>query len=98
MPAAEGTGSVFQNGRLRVDLAAAAPGLRGKELHLTPIEYKLLCLLAQNAGWVLTHTATHPKIWGSSWDDYLASLRVYMASLRKKLEQPPVRRSSSRPM
>lgn len=89
MPAAEGTGSVFQNGPLRVDLAAGCVWLCGEELHLTPIEYKLLCLLAQNAGRVLTHTAITQKIWGSSWDNDLASLRVYMASLRKKLEAAP---------
>lgn len=89
MPAAEGTGSVFQNGPLRVDLAAGCVWLCGEELHLTPTEYKLLCLLAQNAGRVLTHTAITQKIWGSSWDNDLASLRVYMASLRKKLEAAP---------
>ena len=61
--------------------------LDGEELHLTPIEYKLLCLLSQNAGKVLTHTFITQKIWGSSWENDIASLRVFMATLRKKLEK-----------
>ncbi len=78
--------SVFVNGNLRVDYAAGCAYLDDKELHLTPIEYKLLCLLSQNVGKVLTHMFITQKIWGSSWDNDVASLRVFMASLRKKLE------------
>ena len=81
--------SIYENGELRIDYAAGCVYRGGTEIHLTPIEYKLLCLLAQNAGRVLTHTAITQKIWGSSWDNDLASLRVYMASLRKKLEAAP---------
>ena len=55
-----------------------------EELHLTPIEYKLLCLLTRNIGKVLTHTFITQSIWGSSWDNDIASLRVFMATLRKK--------------
>ncbi|MEG2205287.1 MAG: helix-turn-helix domain-containing protein, partial [Oscillospiraceae bacterium] len=54
--------------------------------HLTPIEYKLLCLLSKNVGKVLTHTYITREIWGSAWDNDVASLRVFMATLRKKLE------------
>ena len=79
--------SVFQNGQLKVDYAAGCAYMNGEELHLTPIEYKLLCLLCQNAGKVLTHTFITQKIWGSSWDNEIASLRVFMATLRKKLEK-----------
>ena len=61
--------------------------LQGAELHLTPIEYKLLCLLAQNVGKVLTHTYITRKIWGNSMESDIASLRVFMATLRKKLEK-----------
>ena len=61
--------------------------LNGEELHLTPIEYKLLCLLSRNVGKVLTHTYITQNIWGSSWDNDIASLRVFMATLRKKLEK-----------
>lgn len=81
--------SVFTNGSLKVDFAAGCAYLGDKELHLTPIEYKLLCLMAKNVGKVLTHTYITQKIWGSSWDSDVASLRVFMASLRKKLESEP---------
>ena len=81
--------SVFTNGRLKVDYAAGCAYLGDEELHLTPIEYKLLCLLAKNVGKVLTHTFITEKIWGSSWDNDVASLRVFMATLRKKIESQP---------
>lgn len=81
--------SVFINGRLKVDFAAGCAYIGETELHLTPIEYKLLCLMAQNIGKVLTHTFITQKVWGSSWDNDVASLRVFMATLRKKLESEP---------
>lgn len=79
--------SVFHNGKLMVDYAAGCASLNGDELKLTPTEYKLLCLLAKDAGKVLTHTYLTNKIWGSSWESDMASLRVHMATLRKKLEK-----------
>ena len=86
----EAAGSrVFQNGKLRVDYAAGCAYIGEEELYLTPIEHKLLCLLSQNVGKVLTHRTITQKIWGSSWDNDIASLRVFMASLRKKLEAGP---------
>lgn len=81
--------SIFQNGKLRVDYAAGCAYIGEEELHLTPIEYKLLCLLSQNVGKVLTHTTITQKIWGSSWENDVASLRVFMATLRKKIEAQP---------
>ena len=78
--------SVFENGKLRVDCAGGCASLDGQELHLTPIEYKLLCLLSKNAGKVLTHQFITQHIWGKNWENNRASLRVYMATLRKKLE------------
>ncbi len=78
---------VFCNGVLRIDYAAGCVWLEEEELHLTPIEYKLLCLLAQNVGKVLPHTFITQKIWGSATESDLASLRVFMAALRKKLNQ-----------
>lgn len=78
---------VFINGDLKVDYAAGCVYLGEEELHLTPIEYKLLCLLAQNVGKVLTHTFITQKIWGSSWDSDVASLRVFMTTLRKKIDR-----------
>ena len=80
---------VFVNGKLRVDYAAGCAYLNEEELHLTPIEYKLLCLLTRNIGKVLTHTFLTQSIWGSSWDNDIASLRVFMATLRKKIEKEP---------
>ena len=79
--------SVFVNGKLKVDYAGGCAYLDGQELHLTPIEYRLLCLLCQNVGKVLTHTFITGKIWGRSMESDIASLRVYMATLRRKLER-----------
>ena len=78
---------IFINGALKIDYAAGCAYLDGTELHLTPIEYKLLCLLSKNVGKVLTHTYITQQIWGSSWENDIASLRVFMATLRKKLER-----------
>jgi len=78
--------SVFVNGNLKIDYAAGCAYLSGEELHLTPIEYKLLCLLSRNVGKVLTHTYITQKIWGAAWESNIASLRVFMATLRKKIE------------
>ena len=86
---ADAASSEFVNGSLRIDYAAGCAYLGGEELHLTPMEYKLLCLLAQNVGKVLTHTFITQKIWGSAWENNVASLRVFMATLRKKLEGAP---------
>ena len=77
---------IFTNGALKIDYAAGCAYIDGEELHLTPIEYKLLCLLSKNVGKVLTHTYITQQIWGSSWENDIASLRVFMATLRKKLE------------
>ncbi|MEG1322754.1 MAG: response regulator transcription factor [Ruthenibacterium sp.] len=81
--------AVYTNGELSIDYTAGCVFLRGAELHLTPMEYKLLCLLAQNTGKVLTHTYITREIWGSAWDNDVASLRVFMATLRKKIEANP---------
>ena len=79
--------SLFQNGKLTIDYGAGCAFLNGEGLKLTPTEYKLLCLLAKDAGKVLTHTYLTDKIWGSSWESDMASLRVHMATLRKKIEK-----------
>ena len=81
--------SVFLSGNLKIDYAAGCAYLSGEELHLTPIEYKLLCLLSKNVGKVLTHTFITQKIWGAAWESNVASLRVFMATLRKKIEPSP---------
>ena len=79
--------SVFRNGGLTIDYGAGCVTLSGEEMKLTPTEYKLLCLLAKDAGKVLTHTYLTNKIWGSAWESDMASLRVHMATLRKKIEK-----------
>ncbi len=81
-----GDSPVYTNGNLKIDYVAGCAYKGDEEIKLTPIEYKLLCLLAQNTGKVLTHTYITQKIWGSAWDSNVASLRVFMATLRKKIE------------
>ena len=78
--------SVYTNGRLTIDYSAGVALLDGEELKLTSMEYKLLCLLAKNVGKVLTYTFITGQIWGNTLESDVASLRVFMASLRKKIE------------
>ncbi len=89
MPSEFESSSTFTNGKLKIDYSAGCAWLNEEELHLTPIEYKLLCLLSKNVGRVLTHTYITQHVWGRSWDNDVASLRVFMATLRKKLEAAP---------
>ncbi len=81
--------SVYVNGNLTIDYAAGCAYLDGEEVHLTPIEYKLLCVLAKNTGKVLTHNYILKEVWGSALASDTPSLRVFMATLRKKIEQNP---------
>lgn len=81
--------SAYENGELRIDYAAGCVYLSGEEIHLTPIEYKLLCLLARNTGKVLTHNYILKEVWGGTAASDVPSLRVFMATLRKKLEKDP---------
>jgi len=81
--------AIYENGQLRIDFGSGCAYMNEAELHLTPIEYKLLCLLAQNTGKVLTHKYITQSIWGSGWENNVATLRVFMATLRKKLESTP---------
>lgn len=78
--------AVFLNGGLMIDYSSGCVSLDEKELHLTPIEYKLLCLLARNVGKVLTHNFILNNVWKNALDSDVTSLRVYMANLRKKIE------------
>ena len=81
--------SLYTNGKLTIDFSAGITVLDGEELKLTSMEYKLLCLLARNTGKVLTHTYITQNIWGRNWDNDIASLRVFMTTLRKKIEPSP---------
>lgn len=79
--------SVYENDGLKIDYLAGCVYLEGEEVHLTPIEYKLLCLLAKNTGKVLTHNYIIKEVWGTSLSSDIPSLRVFMATLRKKIEK-----------
>ena len=83
------SGSTYTNGSLSIDYAAGCAYLDGVEVHLTPIEYKLLCVLARNTGRVLTHNYILKEVWGSALASDTPSLRVFMATLRKKIEKDP---------
>ena len=80
--------SVFENGGLRIDYSAGCVSIAEEEIHLSPIEYKLLCLLAHNVGKVLTHNMILKEVWQNTLPNDTPSLRVYMATLRKKVEPP----------
>lgn len=81
--------SMFINGDLKIDYAARCVFMKDTEVHLTPIEYKLLCLLAKNVGKVLTHNFILKEVWGNVLPNDTPSLRVFMATLRKKIEEKP---------
>ncbi|QYK62221.1 KDP operon transcriptional regulatory protein KdpE [Paenibacillus sp. S25] len=78
--------SSFINGNLKIDYAAGCVWIGEEEIHLTPSEYKLLCLLAKHVGKVLTHNFILHEIWGNHSYD-IPALRVFMATLRKKIEK-----------
>ena len=83
---------IFQTGALRVDLEHRRVFVGEGEVHLTPIEYKLLAELVRHAGKVLTHRHLLREVWGSGYDSESHYLRVHMGSLRRKIEE-----NSSRP-
>jgi len=81
--------NIFVNGGLRIDYAANLTFVDNVETHLTPMEYKLLRLLSRNVGKVLTHNYILKEIWGGDLESDTQSLRVFMANLRKKIENNP---------
>jgi two-component system KDP operon response regulator KdpE len=88
---AGGRESEFVAGDLKVDFARRQVRVGPDEIHLTPIEYKLLVLLAQNAGRVVTHRQLLREVWGPNSVEHTHYLRVYMGQLRHKLEKNPSR-------
>ena len=78
---------IFINGDLKIDYPSRTVFFQNEEIHLMPIEYNLLCLLAKNVGKVLTHQYILDKVWKNALESDLSSLRVYMTSLRKKIEK-----------
>ena len=81
--------SVYENGALKIDYAHGCVYLNVVEVHLTRMEYGLLCLLAKHTGKVLTHNYILKEIWGNAFPSDTPSLRVFMATLRKKIEADP---------
>ncbi len=82
---------VLEAGNLKIDFSKRQVFIGGQEVHLTPIEYKLLSLLAGNAGKVLTHSYLLKEVWGANYAQQTQYLRVYMTQLRHKLEADPAR-------
>jgi two-component system KDP operon response regulator KdpE len=82
---------VFTFDNLKVDLSKRQVFLDEKEIHLTPIEYRLLNVLVRNAGKVITHNQLLREVWGPQYIDQISYLRVYMTQLRHKLEKDPTR-------
>jgi two-component system KDP operon response regulator KdpE len=76
-------------GPLKIDLSRREVQLEGSEVRLTPIEYRLLTLLAHNAGKVLTHRQILSQVWGPGHSEDTHYLRVFMAQLRRKIEANP---------
>jgi two-component system KDP operon response regulator KdpE len=82
---------VFSVGELRVDMVHRKITVEGREVHLTPIEYRLLTVLIKHAGKVLTHQLLLKEVWGPNYVERAHYLRIYMGALRHKLEQDPAR-------
>ncbi len=82
---------VFALGELQVDLARRRVSVRGAEIHLTPIEYRLLTTLVRHAGRVVTHRQLLREVWGQPYSEQTHYLRVFMGALRRKLEADPAR-------
>jgi two-component system KDP operon response regulator KdpE len=80
---------IFTVEQLKVDLAKRQVFLNGEEIHLTPIQYRLLLVLVKNAGKVLTHHYILKEVWGPSYLENSHYLRIYMSQLRQKLEVDP---------
>jgi two-component system, OmpR family, KDP operon response regulator KdpE len=87
----EAGSATYTAGDLHVDLAARLVTVAGREIHLTPHEYKLLALLVTHAGKVLTHRQLLREVWGPEYGDENHYVRVYMAQLRRKIEADPAR-------
>ena len=83
--------STFRFGEVEVDLAARVVSRAGQDVHLTPIEYRLLAVLVANAGRVMTHQALLSEVWGPNRSDSAHYLRIFMSNLRQKLEVDPSR-------
>jgi two-component system KDP operon response regulator KdpE len=80
---------VFINANLKVDLLNRLVSIDDTEIHLTPIQYRLLAVLVKHAGKVMTHQQILKEVWGPSYQENAHYLRIYMSQLRQKLETDP---------
>ncbi|PPC90002.1 MAG: DNA-binding response regulator [Methylobacter sp.] len=87
--AAKDSGEIFNCGNLTLDFQQRTVSVDGKNVHLTPIQYRLLITLVKNAGKVLTHQQILKEVWGPSYQENDHYLRIYMSQLRHKLETDP---------
>jgi two-component system, OmpR family, KDP operon response regulator KdpE len=90
-PATAQTEAAIAVGPLRIDADKRLVTRDGEEVHLTPIEYRLLALMARNLGRVLTHRQILKEVWGAAYVSHTHYVRVHMAELRKKIEADPAR-------
>ncbi len=91
LPRDEAGQTLVEFGNLRIDLAHRAVSRGGEPVHLTPIEYRMLTVLLTHSGRVLTHRQLLKDVWGPSHAERTHYLRVFMAGLRRKLEDEPAR-------
>lgn len=87
----DGGKTLLEFGNLRIDLAHRTVTRDGEAVHLTPIEYRMLTMLLTHSGRVLTHRQLLKEVWGPSHVERTHYLRVFMAGLRRKLEDEPAR-------
>jgi two-component system KDP operon response regulator KdpE len=85
------TGPVVEVGPIRVDLEKSVVAVDGRDVHLTPLEFRILRLLALNEGKLLTHRAILRDVWGPAYGEESNYLHVYVSQLRRKLEPDPAR-------
>ena len=81
--------TVFNDGVLTVDVAERKVAVNGERVKLTPREFRLLVLLVENAGHVVTHREILEKVWGWEYIDDVDYVRIYISHLRQKLEPDP---------
>jgi DNA-binding response OmpR family regulator len=87
--AGAGAGGIFDDGRLRIDLARRTVLCGGQPVHLTPTEFRLLACLVRQRGRPVTHAELLGEVWGPGYADETANLAVYIRYLREKLEETP---------
>lgn len=88
-PQEQSLSEVFSTGNLKVDLLNRVVSVDDQDIHLTPIQYRLLTVLVKNAGKVLTHQQILKEVWGPTFGENAHYLRIYMSQLRQKLEADP---------